>query len=148
MSLFSINLTTRSATLFSGGHTKAYISTLDQVGRAVTALLSLPVSATKKGETALQDYRNGFIYTKSFQVSQRDILSAVQRVTGTTDKDWTIDDQDVDAIIEEGKVAQTKGERSPLLLFGMLYFYLSPFLPVRSSYDTRNAIQGRVGRKV
>lgn len=37
------------------------------------------------------------------QASQRDMLNAVQRVTGTSDQDWKIEQTPVDDVIEKGR---------------------------------------------
>ena len=62
-----------------------------QVGRAVAALLSLPLKpeASKK-EACLENLKNKVVYVKSFTVSQKDMLDSAIRVTGTKRDDWTI----------------------------------------------------------
>lgn len=53
------------------------------------SLKVLPEDENDKSVT-LSQWRNKSVYVASFLVSQRDILGSVQRVTGTTDKDWEI----------------------------------------------------------
>lgn len=63
----------------------------DQVGRAVAAILSLPIKADgSNGETCLEDLKNRVVYVNSFTVSQRDMLDSTLRVTETNEDDWTI----------------------------------------------------------
>jgi hypothetical protein len=62
-----------------------------QVGRAVAALLSLPIkSEGSKEEACLDNLRNKVVYINSFTVSQKDMLESACRVTGTKKDDWTI----------------------------------------------------------
>ena len=50
------------------------------------------------------------MYFSSFLVSQRDMLDSVQRVTGTTDRDWVIERVDAKKRVEEGLVGMKKGD--------------------------------------
>ncbi len=62
-----------------------------QVGRAVAALLSLPIKFEgSKEEACLENFRNKVVYINSFTVSQKDMLESACRVTGTKKDDWTI----------------------------------------------------------
>lgn len=62
-----------------------------QVGKAVAALLSLPINSKEtSSEVCLEDFRNKVIYIRSFTVSQKDMLQSALRVTGTNESDWTI----------------------------------------------------------
>ncbi|KAJ8110578.1 hypothetical protein OPT61_g6619 [Boeremia exigua] len=90
--LYGIDINKRKVTFFDDGTQKLNTSTWLQVGRAVAALLSLPVVASKDQSTqlTLSTYRNRMVYVSSFAVSQRDMFESVKRVTGTTDGDWAI----------------------------------------------------------
>ena len=86
---FGIDLINREATLFDDGEVKMSVSTWSQVGRAVAALLSLPVHAEGGDkEACLDHYRNKNVYINSFTVSQKDMLKSVYRVTKSKDSDW------------------------------------------------------------
>ncbi|KAF2720236.1 NAD(P)-binding protein [Polychaeton citri CBS 116435] len=65
------------------------VSTIAQIGRAITALLSLPVSNTEDPYASLEHYANRFIYVSSFYTTQDELLAAVQRATGSSPEDWT-----------------------------------------------------------
>ncbi|KAK4940396.1 hypothetical protein LTR10_019502 [Elasticomyces elasticus] len=87
----------RSLTLFDDGNTKINHSTWEQCGRAVANLFSLkvlPDDASDKSPTISQ-FRNNYVYISSFLASQRDMFDSVLRVTGTSEKDWTIKHEDV-----------------------------------------------------
>ena len=62
-----------------------------QVGRAVAALLSLPIKPEGSNkEACLENFKNQVVYINSFTVSQQDMLESAFRVTGTKKDDWTI----------------------------------------------------------
>lgn len=62
-----------------------------QVGRAVSALLSLPIRPEGSNkEACLENLKNKVVYVNSFTVNQKDMLASAVRVTGTKEDDWTI----------------------------------------------------------
>ncbi|KAM5346421.1 hypothetical protein ACJ41O_009426 [Fusarium nematophilum] len=83
----------RKITFYDDGETRINTSTWEQCGRAFAALLSLkelPEDESDKS-TTISQWRNKPLWISSFLVSQREMLDSVQRVTGTTDKDWVIE---------------------------------------------------------
>lgn len=84
---FGFDIKARKATFFDDGNTKITSSSWDQCGRAVAGLLSLPVSGASP---SVSDWKNNALYIQSYRISQRDILDSLNRVLGSTDKDWTI----------------------------------------------------------
>ena len=89
---FGFDFEKQNVTFFDEGETKVSLSTWPQIGRAVAALLSLPIKAEGPGEqgACLGNYRNNMVYINSFTVSQRDILESALRVTDSKEEDWTI----------------------------------------------------------
>jgi uncharacterized protein YbjT (DUF2867 family) len=85
---FGFDIKNRKVWLYDDGETKINVSTWDQCGRAIGALLDLPESGAKP---SLADWKNGVVYSSSWKLSQRDMLDSLHRVLGTTDKDWTIE---------------------------------------------------------
>ena len=77
-------------------------TTLLQVGREVTKLLELPLST-------LERYRNNFVYIHSFNVSQRHVLQAFEKVTGTTEKDWQITKAQLTKLLHQGRRRLLRG---------------------------------------
>ena len=74
--------------------TKISVSTLPQVGRAVAALLGLPITASShRDETCISKFANKPVYIDSFTIGQRDMLASALRVTGTKEGDWTISNE-------------------------------------------------------
>jgi hypothetical protein len=84
------DLDSKKVILFDDGNTKINSSTLTQCGRAVAALLSLPLKKETADKPAIEDWKNRGLYVSSFLVSQRDILDSLHRNLGTSDSDWTI----------------------------------------------------------
>ncbi|KKO97822.1 hypothetical protein THAR02_10076 [Trichoderma harzianum] len=82
-------------------------------GRAAAALVSLKVLPEDENDKSvtLSQWRNKPVYVASFLVSQRDILGSVQRVTGTTDKDWEISYQPSKERWKNGVKALKEGNR-------------------------------------
>ena len=82
------------------------------VGRAVAALLSLPVTKPSPDYTGktLEDYRNKIIHISSFKISQRDMFTSLLRVTGTPESDWTISYQPSKERYEQAAEDVKKGD--------------------------------------
>ncbi|KAH7361020.1 hypothetical protein BKA65DRAFT_578064 [Rhexocercosporidium sp. MPI-PUGE-AT-0058] len=109
---FGIDLVNKTATLFDHGETKICTSTWPQVGRAVTALLSLPIKAID-GNTgpSLTDFINKVIYVNSFTISQKDMLASAVRVTGTPLSDWEVVKESAKERYETGIKEMQQGNR-------------------------------------
>ena len=84
---FGFDIKDRKVTFFDDGNTRISVSTWQQCGRALAALLSLPESGASP---SISQWKNKTLYIASFRVSQRDMLDSLHRVLGTTDKDWNI----------------------------------------------------------
>jgi hypothetical protein len=86
-SWFGFTIPERKVTFFDDGETRVNVSTWPQCGRAVAALLSLPVTGASP---CVADWKNEPVYITSFRVSQREILNSLHRVLGTTNENWQI----------------------------------------------------------
>ena len=84
---FGFDIKERKVTFFDDGNTQINVSTWQQCGRALAALVSLPESGASP---AISQWKDKSLYIASFKLSQRDMLDSLHRVIGTTDKDWTI----------------------------------------------------------
>jgi hypothetical protein len=84
------DLEKKKVVLFDEGTTGISSSTLEYCGKAVAALLSLPVLKEDAGKPAIEDWKNKGLYIAGLRVSQRDILESLHRCMGTSDGDWTI----------------------------------------------------------
>lgn len=88
---YGFDFENKTVTFFDDGETLTSMSTWPQVGRAVAALLSLPIEPEGADKTrSLAHYRNKNVYISSFTISQKDIFDSVLRVTGTKAEEWTI----------------------------------------------------------
>lgn len=103
-SAFGFNLKDRAVTLYDDGDKAINISTWAQCGRAVASLLSLKVlpDDEKDASTTISQFHNKSLLISSFKISQRQILDSVERVTGTTDKDWKIEYEATDKRYKDG----------------------------------------------
>jgi hypothetical protein len=89
---FGLDLKKREVTMYGEGSTQITTSTWAQCGRAVAALLSIPIEpeGTQKAQTTLSQFCNKSAYIGSFYVSQKEIFASVLRSTGTSEADWTV----------------------------------------------------------
>ena len=114
--LFGIDTKARKATLWKGADAKANTATIAHTGRALAAVLSLP-------EADLAKYKNKAVYTPSFHLTQREILEAVQRATGTVNADWDIRSRDVNEVAEEYEQKIREGDGvAPYIKFFVTHF--------------------------
>lgn len=109
---YGFDLNNKSVTFFDDGKAKLSTSTWPQVGRAVAALLSLPIKSEGNPEACLDKFRNGLVYIKSFTISQEDMLESVLRVTGSRKKEWTIKKQPSSERYAAGVKAFQGGDRT------------------------------------
>ncbi|KAH6623690.1 hypothetical protein F5144DRAFT_595814 [Chaetomium tenue] len=105
---FGFEIRERKVTFFDDGLRTITVSTWDQCGRALAALLSLPETGASP---SLADFKNGQVLVHSFRVSQRDMLDSLHRVLGTTDADWEISYEPVAKRVKEGAAELKKGNR-------------------------------------
>lgn len=123
---FSIDVKNGTATLWDDGKTRANTSTLPQVGRAVTSLLSLKVLPDNEQDTSLCliHYKNKFAYIASFCLSQHEMLDSIMRVTKTTEQDWKISYRPVEEVYKEGIELFQKGDFKGMIggMYGRNFF--------------------------
>lgn len=137
---FGFDIRQRDVTFYDDGKTRINVSTWDQCGRAIAALLSLPESGASP---CVADWKNQPLYISSFRVSQRDMLDSLNRVVGTTDKDWKIDDEPTDKRYERGMKEMKEG--NPAGFATALYaraFYPSKDGDFQSKYGLANETLG------
>ncbi|KAE9367683.1 NAD(P)-binding protein [Stipitochalara longipes BDJ] len=107
---FQIDVKNRTALVLDGGTAKFNTTNLATVGLAVARLLSLPI--TSSSSTSLSDFGNKFGYISSFLTSQREILDVVQKLTKTSDADWSITNINGQAWIDDGPAKIARGDRT------------------------------------
>ncbi|RGP61304.1 putative oxidoreductase cipalike [Fusarium sporotrichioides] len=116
----------KKVTFYDDGNAQINTSTWDQCGRAFASLLSLkviPLDENDKSPTISQ-WRNKPLYISSFLLSQRQMLDSLQRVTGTTDKDWTIEHEGAKERWQRGVDMVKNGDRSgwALAMYSRTFF--------------------------
>jgi hypothetical protein len=110
---FGFDVKKKEAVLYDDGLTKLPVSTYAQVGRAVAALLSLPVKADGGNElSSLEHFKNKFVYIKSFTVNQTEMLQSILRVTGDKKEDWKITKESSQARFVAGNKELEAGDMS------------------------------------
>ncbi|KAF2651113.1 NAD(P)-binding protein [Lophiostoma macrostomum CBS 122681] len=122
---FGIDIANRTATFFDEGETKMSTSTMPQVGRAVAAILSLPIKAEGSSqEGSLEGLKNRVVYVNSFTVTQKDMLESVLRTTSTKEDDWKITKRNVQEWYSEGLEEMKKGERIGFvkMMYGRVFY--------------------------
>lgn len=131
---FGIDVAAKTVSLFDDGKQKVNVVTFPFTGRAVAALLSLPVSRTGAAadeKVVLDDFANKVAHTSSFAVSQRDILESVLRVTGDKEENWTITQWTAEERYKKGVEKFQKGDREG---FGWLLYARSFYKGVENGY--------------
>lgn len=121
---FGFDIKNRRVTLYDEGTVKINTSTWDLCGKAVAALVSLPVVGADS-EVALEDFKNGGATVASFLVSQRDMLDSLNRVLGITDADWAITKQPARERYQEGLQQLQAGDRLGFAkaMYAKLFFH-------------------------
>ncbi|KAI0016257.1 CipA protein [Xylariomycetidae sp. FL0641] len=118
---YGMDWANRTFTFYDDGETKINTITFPQTGRAVAGVLSLPIEPEKPGAPCLSNYRNKYVYTSSFLVSQKDMFASVLRVTGTKESDWTIRHEKSADRHADGKKALFSGDETPNGFQKLLY---------------------------
>ena len=131
---YGFDFSTKTVTLYDEGNVRMNTSTWPQCGRAVAKLLALPLQA----DTCLNDYKNKTVHISSFNLSQRDMLASVERVTG---EKWEVKYQPVKERYAEGLKEFQSGNR---MGFGKL-LYARPFYPDGSGeFEKKYGLQNDV----
>ncbi|EOO03911.1 putative oxidoreductase - protein [Phaeoacremonium minimum UCRPA7] len=124
--LFGFDIKKRSGVLLDGGNVKINTSTWAQCGRAVAALLNLPILQQDQSDTSatISRYFDNMLFISSFRVSQRDMYESLKRVTGTTDADWNIREDNAERRWKEASERVAKGDFSahPMRIYSRIFF--------------------------
>ncbi|KAH7157770.1 hypothetical protein B0J13DRAFT_542698 [Dactylonectria estremocensis] len=139
---YGFDFPNKKITFYDDGKTRINTSTWLQCGRALAALLSLkelPEDENDKSPT-ISNWRNDSMCISSFLVSQREMLDSVQRVTGTTDKDWTIEYEGSKARWERGMKLLQSGDRSG----HALAMYARTFFPGDGDFESKRGLDNEV----
>ncbi|KAJ5297433.1 hypothetical protein PENANT_c005G06526 [Penicillium antarcticum] len=138
---FGFSIKDRKITFFDDGKRTITVSTWDQCGRALAALLSLPES---DGPTSVASFKNKDVLIKSFRVSQRDMLDSLHRVLGTTDADWKIEYEPTAKRMQDGAEEMKNGVFTgfPKMLYGGVFLTSSQFSDYAATMPLANEVLG------
>lgn len=127
---YGFDFAKREVTFFDEGETKITTSTWTQCGRAVAALLSLPVLPMHEQDKqlTLSHFRDRSAFIGSFFVSQKDMLASVLRVTETKETDWRIGYEGAEARHKRGgeMFAQGNFEGYAMMLYARSFYKNGP----------------------
>ena len=137
---YGFDLKNRAVTFFDDGNTHINTSTLPQCGRGVANLLSLKVLPDDPDDKSpcLSCYRNRYIYISSFNVSQKDMLESVMRVTDTTTGDWKISHE---PSVDRYKVGVEELRKGNFLGFAQLMYSRVFYQDGSGDFETSKGLQ-------
>jgi len=92
------DIATRTASIWDGGNSVFTLTNVDQLRRAVIAVLERPAQTANKN-----------LYIASVETSQKEILAALEEVTGSK---WTVVNTTTDKQVSEGMEKLDKGDMS------------------------------------
>lgn len=138
---FGFNIKDRKVTFFDDGRYVIDVSTWNQCGRALAALLNLPESGASP---SLSDFKNKNVPVLSFRISQRDMLDSLHRVLGTTDADWEISSKSPEEQIRENEEKLDKGDHIGIvkMLYASIFVKSNKASDYAALYPTANNILG------
>ncbi|EED21096.1 conserved hypothetical protein [Talaromyces stipitatus ATCC 10500] len=122
---YGFDFANRTVKFYNKGEDKICTSTWPQVGRAVTAILSLPIQPEEPNtEAYLEKLKNRVVYVNSFNISQKDMLVSALRVTGTKEEDWTITKEPATQVYTMGLEQLKEGKREAFanVLYSRIFF--------------------------
>jgi uncharacterized protein YbjT (DUF2867 family) len=100
--IFGLNHANRTATVYDNGAATFSATNLHTVALALVKVLEKP-----------EDSKNRYIYLSGFQISQKQILEAAEKVTG---EKWTVNHETANRLLEEGNAKIKTGDYSGILL--------------------------------
>ena len=111
---FGFDVPARKVRWFGDGNAKLSASTFPMVGRATAALLALPLLPEDENDSrpTIESFRNKHFTFASFTMNQKEMWAELQKVTGTTEKDWTVEkEENVPAYWGKSMKALQTGDR-------------------------------------
>ncbi|KAJ5610201.1 hypothetical protein N7510_006920 [Penicillium lagena] len=138
---FGFTIKDRKVTFFDDGKRTITVSTWNQCGHALAALLSLPESGASP---SVIDFKNEHCRIYSFRVSQRDMLDSLHRVLGTTDADWEITFEPIAKRLKEGAEEMANGSFLGFakLLYGGVFLSTNETSDFAATMSTDNEALG------
>lgn len=118
---YGFDFKTKTVTMYGDGDVKINTSTWPLVGLAIARLLSLKIEpdSDEYAHPCLNAYANRAVYVSSFFLSQRDMFQSVLRVTGDSENEWTLNQEDVVDRYHRGLKMMKEGQ---MVGFGILLY--------------------------
>lgn len=112
---FGFDFARKVLTLYDDGTTRVNLTTWEQCGSAVAALLCFKALPDDANDTSLtvDTWSNKPLVISSFLVSQKAIFESWKRVSGDTDADWTVESESSRERYDKGMQAMTEA-RDPM----------------------------------
>ncbi|WQF75005.1 Putative NmrA-like domain, NAD(P)-binding domain superfamily [Colletotrichum destructivum] len=123
---YGFDIKNRSITILDDGNVKMNTSTWNQCGRGLAYFLDLKWLPEDENDTSptIQKWANDVFYISSFLVSQHDMFNSVKRVSGTTDYDWKIENENSETRWRAGHESMKSGDRSGFsrMIYSRIFF--------------------------
>lgn len=122
---YGFDFANRTVKFYNDGENRVSTSTWPQIGRAVAAILSLPIKPEEPNPDAcLEKLKNRVVYINSFTISQKDMFESALRVTGTKAEDWTITKEPAQEVYTKGLKGLKEGKREAFsnVLYSRIFF--------------------------
>ncbi|KAJ3125815.1 hypothetical protein HK098_008203 [Nowakowskiella sp. JEL0407] len=123
---YGFDFRNKTVLFYDDGEEKIPTATWPLTAKAVANLLALKVYPDDENDTSLtlDSYRNKFVNVKSFNVSQKDMLASVLRVTGDSIDDWKITNVKVEEYFMKYLQQLQKGDRPAFVrvLYSRFFF--------------------------
>ncbi|KAH7184840.1 putative oxidoreductase CipA-like protein [Fusarium flagelliforme] len=127
--LWGFDFENRKATLWNGSVGTVSGTDTKHTGQAVAAVLTLP-------EGSLSRYKNNAVYTPALHFTQPEFFEAAQRATGTTEKDWSVENHDIEEALKDCNAKIEQGDAmAPLSKFMLTHFQEGNGGDLRSKVD-------------
>ena len=138
-STYGFDFENRTVTFFDDGNTHINTTTWSQTGRAVAKLLSLKVLPDDANDKSacLHAFRNQCVYVSSFNITQKEILDSVMRVTDTTFKEWKVT---YEPVTERYKAGMEEFRSGNMLGFAKMLYARSFYPDQGANYEATKGL--------
>ena len=141
---YGFDFTKKTVTMYDEGTARLDTSTWPQTGRQVANLLGLKLLPEDEHDTSpcLAHFRNKFVYGASFNISQKEMLESVLRVTGDSADDWKVTHVPAKEAYQEGVKLLQSGNRAG---FAQLLYSRSFFPDGAGNFGARGLDNDKLG---
>lgn len=127
---YGFDVEKKTAIFFGDGEVPLSTSTFVQNARGAAKALALPLLAKDEGDKSvtLSQYRNDFVRVNSFLTTQKEMLEALAKATGTGKGEWKVENVEAKEYYEKAKAEMLKGDYSAFsrALYSRLFYPDAP----------------------